>query len=249
MPARAARSEGALPGGLPGLGGLPQGEVAGVLLAGHGLGALQAVELLAGELAVLGEALHSEPGAAVGDVGRALLHQGADHGEDVLDALRDLGLVIRSDEAEGVHVVVVGVDVLGGEGHGVHVPLGRTLDDLVVHVREVAHEGDIPAPVPQVPDEGVEDHEGAGVAHVGAVVDGHAAHVQADVSGADGLEVLDTAAERVVDAEGGGHGGPPETSGPNPRCPCRPPRRRPPTPAPERHARGKPRLPRPGRGP
>ena len=207
VPAGATRAPGALPGGLAGLARLPEREVGGVALAGHEVLAAQAVDLLAGQLAVLLEGGDGVPGGSLADVGVLTVDEAADHLLDVVDALAHPGLVLGVEQPESVGVLVVERDVLLGQGDGLHAALVGPLDDLVVHVREVADEGDLPFAMPQVADEAVEDDEGAGVADVGPVVHGHPAHVQADVSGADGLEVFDPAAERVVDAEWGGHGG------------------------------------------
>ena len=82
VPAGAAGAEGRIPGGLAGLGGLPEGEVAGgilVVLVEIDAGAvLDPEEILLGELAVGGEARDAEvPAAILGFVRDVLWQQGA----------------------------------------------------------------------------------------------------------------------------------------------------------------------------
>ena len=68
---------------------------------------------------------------------------------------------------------------LGELLHGLAV-LVRASDDLVVDVRDVAHERDFVAPVHEIAAHDVERRLRARVAHVAVVVDGIAAQIHAD---------------------------------------------------------------------
>ena len=74
--------------------------------------------------------------------------------------------------------------------------LSGALDDPVVDVGEVLHHPHPVAALGEVPADHVEDQGAPGVAHVGEVVDGHPAHVQAHRAGAKRSEPL--SARRVL---------------------------------------------------
>ena len=87
--------------------------------------------------------------------------------------------------------VVEGVDETLRQRQGLLTGVRRAHDDLVVDVREVTDEGDVPLPVAEVAHEGVEDDHGPGVADVAVVVDGHPADIEPDLARIDRRERLD----------------------------------------------------------
>ena len=115
VPAGPAHAPRAVPGRLARLGGLPDGEVERVGLAGLGVDAhalLELVDALLAELAVLVEAAHAEVDAAVGRVGVVGADELADEVDDLGDRLRGLGLDVGARDAEPVGVLDVGGGVL-----------------------------------------------------------------------------------------------------------------------------------------
>ncbi len=112
VPAGAAHAPRALPGGLPGLGRLPDREVERVLLAGLALDPCTLLELLdtlAGEPAVPGEAAHAEVHAPLGLVGVARRHELAAEVDDLGDRLGGERLDVRAQVgAQAPHVLVIG---------------------------------------------------------------------------------------------------------------------------------------------
>ena len=115
VPAGAPHAPRALPGRLARLGGLPDGEVERVLLAGLGVDAhalFELVDALPAELAVLVEAAHPEVDAAVSLVGVAAGDELADEVDDLGDGLGGPGLHVGARDAEPVGVLDVGGRVL-----------------------------------------------------------------------------------------------------------------------------------------
>ena len=82
------------------------------------------------------------------------------------DILGRLGLMGRQVQAERGHVLVEGADELLGQLLAGDSPFVGALDDLVVHVGEVADVGDLDSRVLQVAVDDVEDDVGPGVADV-----------------------------------------------------------------------------------
>ncbi len=75
--------------------------------------------------------------------------------------------------------------------------------DLVIHIGDVAHIGDMPFPVEpsQEAEEHIEDDDGSRVADVGQVVNGRSADIEAHVRGIDRNEFALLARERVVELQ------------------------------------------------
>ena len=191
VPAGAAHAVGALPGGLAGLGGLPDGEIGGVLLqvvvhlaAELPVAALQIIQLQVAQFAVAVVALDPEVDVAVlGHIGVTAVDQVLDNREDLLDVLGGPGLDsgFAAVQAFGV-LEVLGLEPLGHLFHGGALLLGLG-DQLVVDVGDVGDIDHLVAPVLQVAAQGVKDNEGAGVADVDVVVNSGAADVDAVLPG------------------------------------------------------------------
>ena len=187
VPARTAHAVGALPCGLAGLCGLPDGEVGGVFLqvvlhlaAQLAVAALQIVQIQVAQLAVAGVAFHPEVHIAdFGNVGVAALDEVLHDVQNLLDVLGGAGLDggLFAVQTGGI-LEVLGLEALGDFLHGSPLFLAL-LDELVVDVGDVGDIDDLVAAVLKVTAQGIEDDERAGVADVDIVVDGGAADVDA----------------------------------------------------------------------
>ena len=215
MPAGSAASPGTVPRGrgrLRRLTGLPEGEVAGVALAGFDglvdlsvvLGGAHVDEALAGERAVvrLGVDVEVDVAASI-----RISVSGVD------EALDEVNLV--GDVAGGARLVGGGLHAEGlirlrefafeavGPGPPVPAGFGRLVEDLVVDVGDVAHVGDLVAAAAQPADQGVEGDGGAQVADVRGALHGGATQVDADLPGGDRAQGLDAGALGVVQVKHG----------------------------------------------
>ena len=202
VPAGAAAAEGGIPMLLAGLDGLPEGEVAGgvlLVLVYIDAGAVfDAVEVLAGELAVLGEAEDAEvPAAVFGLVGDVFGGEFFDEVDHLGNAAGGVGDVLGALDAEGVEVFEEGALELGGVLGDGDAGGGGVADDLVVDVGDVHDVLDGHALLADDAAEHVDVEEGAEVADVAVVVDGGAAAVHAQGGAADWGERLDLSGERV----------------------------------------------------
>jgi hypothetical protein len=119
-----------------------------------------------------------------------------DHFRDVLGGL---GFDVRPQDAEAVHVGVEGVDVGVGDGLEIRALTVRPINDLVVHVGEVADKGHLHADVAQVADQDVEDHGRAGVSDVAVVIGRDAADIHGHMAGLERDEFFLFPGEAVVD--------------------------------------------------
>ena len=198
--------DGRRPGGLAGLGRLPQHEIHRVALVGRDLdprAGLHLVQRAAGQQAVIGHGGHVEKHVVLGDVGVAALHQALDQRLHLADVLRGARLDRRVERAERIHVLVelprrAFRQVADGNAF-----LGGARVDLVVDVRDVAgvDDGILAVEMPQQPVEHVEDDDRARIADMGVVVDGRAADVHAHRLRVEGDKILLLAAQRVVKAQ------------------------------------------------
>ena len=193
VPAGPALAPGGVPIGLTGLGGLPEGEVQGILLHVVDVDPSPCLEVLnglVGEFSVVGKLLRAVVHIPVHRIGIALVDEGLDQVDDLGNVLRGLGVDGGVPHPQAVGVLEVLLDVLLGNGLGCGALLVGPVDDLVVHVGEVLHEGHLVPPVLQVPAQHVEEDHGPGIAHVDVVVDRGAAAVHLHLSRGDGDELL-----------------------------------------------------------
>ena len=194
VPPGAAHAPRTLPRRLAALLRLPEGKVHGMALYVphlHARAALEIVEVLAGELAVAGAVgLRVEVDVAVYLIGKALILELFDQGDDLADVLGGAGMHVRLHHAQGFGVLEVFADVLFGDGvHGGVFLIGAA-DHLVVDVREILHEGYVVTHVLEKAPQGIEDDKGARVADVEVVVHRRAAGVDADFALVDGDELF-----------------------------------------------------------
>ena len=215
VPAGSAASPGAVPRGrgrFRRLTGLPEGEVAGVALAGFDglvdlgvvLGGAHVGEALAGERAVVGLRVDVEVDvAAPVRIGVAGVDEALDEVELLGDVTGGARLVGGGFDTEGL--VRFGEFAFEAVGPGPPVPacFGRLVEDLVVDVGDVADVCDLVAAAAQPADQGVEGDGGAQVADVRGSLYGGAAQVDADLTGGDRVEGLDAGALGVVQVQHG----------------------------------------------
>ena len=75
-----------------------------------------------------------------------------------------------------------------GQGLAGFVILGGTLDDLVIHIGDVAHKIDLIAQIAQVTHHHIETDKGAAMADMTEIVDGYATDIHAHLARMDGFE-------------------------------------------------------------
>ena len=163
---------------------------------------LQLLQVAVGELPVGREAGDVEVDVSPARVGRPLLDEVLNHLDHLADVRGRPGGDVRPADAKGVHVLVVFPDELLGQLPDGDLEPPRAGDDLVVHVCEVAHEGDLVAPASEVAADDVEDDGRPRVAEVAEVVDRHPADVHLHPAGLEGFERLLASGEGVVELDG-----------------------------------------------
>ena len=209
VPARPSLAPGALPGGLPGLGLLPQREVRDVfllvLVGFHARAGDALVQLDAGEPAIALESGHGIVDAVFGLVGEPVFFQGLDGVNDFLDVFGDTRVFVRGLDAERVHVLEEELDVFFGELENRYSLLVGALDHVVVDVGEVDDVTHLVTGIFQVAADDVEGRVGARVTDVPGPVHRGAADVHANFPVLQGLEVLQLLGQGVLDAKHGIH--------------------------------------------
>ena len=205
VPAGSALSPRGIPVGLAGLGGLPESEVERVFLDIVDVDAragLQIVDRLVAQLAVVLELERAVIHVAVHLVGIALLDEDGDDVDDLLNVLGRLRMHGGRLDAERLRIDEIFVDILLRDLIGGDALLVRALDDLVVDVGEVLHEGDVVASVLEIAAENVEHDDRAGVADVDVVIHRRAAGVHADLALLDGDELFLLHGHGIIELHG-----------------------------------------------
>ena len=110
-------------------------------------------------------------------VGVAVVDEGLHEFDDLGNGLAGLGLDVGRADAQGGHVGAGAVDVDLGPVQRIHAVFVGGGNDLVVHIRPVAHIGHIVALVFQIAADHIELQRLLGVADVGVGVGGDAAGV------------------------------------------------------------------------
>ena len=184
VPAGSAVSPGGGPPGvLSGLVGLPEREVALILLPWIRLLFPDLVELLTGEATVVGEARDTEVDVPIGLVREPVPDQLLDHPDLLRHRPRSRRLGVRPPEPESARVVQVPPCRSLGEAGAL---AGRGVVDLVVDVGDVDHQRGLVARSLEPALQPHREHERDGVADVDALVDGRPAEVHADRPGRAG---------------------------------------------------------------
>ena len=190
VPARSASAKFTRPFGVSrlfGLGGFPQHKVQRVFLAiqhCHAFAGAQLVQRLARQLAVASELAHRVIHITIaGAVGQALALQLADQGQHLRHIFGRAGFHRRWLNPQSANIGMHRGNHFVGELADSDAPLQSTLDDLVVNVGDVAHIGHPQATGLEPALHHIKRHHHAGVPDVAQVVDGHAAHIHAYMSG------------------------------------------------------------------
>jgi len=206
MPARAAPSPRRFPAddALPAR--LPEHEIGRIALVGRDLNAGAGDHRLPIPLAehtIIGVARDGKQHMPLRLIGMAEVDQPLDHG----DHRRDLAGRVRRNcgllDSKGPHVLQIVALVSLGDHRGFNaLGLGRG-NDLVIDVGDVAGIDEAVGPelVADEPRERVEDHCRAGVADMGAAVDGRPAHIHGDPLPVERNEEPLFASKRVVKAD------------------------------------------------
>jgi len=206
VPAGPPAPPGAVPAGLIFRRGFPQHEVGGVLLIGrhlHTRAGDHIVAIAPREPPVSGHRRHGEQHVTVGGVSVAAFEQAFDEGDHLRNVTGRPWLDRGLQCAKRRHVLVKGLGGARGQLVDRLAAFVRGVDDLVLHVGDVARVGDVvrPIDVAQQAVEHVEHHHRPGVADVRQVVDRRPAHIEAHVGRIDRLEDLFLARERVVEPD------------------------------------------------
>jgi hypothetical protein len=113
--------------------------------------------------------------------------------------LRRLGLVIRTEDAEPVIVLVHRLRETCRQRLHAFIVFSGALDDLVVDVGDVADKDDLVTAVLQIPPHDVEGDLRTRMAHVAEVIDRIAAHIDAHDARFDGSKFFLAPRIRVED--------------------------------------------------
>ena len=165
--------------------------------------AFQVVDGLAGQLSVAGEGAHGKVYVPiVRSIGMPLVDEGLNQVDDLLDMLRGPGVAGGPLHPQGVRIHVVFLDVAVRDLLDGAALLIGLADELIVDVGEILDEFHLVAPVLQVPAQGIEHHEGPGVANMEVIIHRRAAHIHADLPRFQGDELFLFAGHGVIDLHG-----------------------------------------------
>ena len=195
MPARTPTPPGAVPARKIVGGRLPQDEIHRVALVRghfHAGPCNHVIHRAARELPVFGVALDREEHVTIGGIGMPLGDQPFDHRDHLADILCRARHLVGLHHAKRGHVVEIPLGRFGRDLADRPPGFGGLGVDLVIHVGEVAHIGDMfgPVDVTEQPVGHVKDHRRARIAHMGAVIDRGATDIHAHIAGIQRLEDL-----------------------------------------------------------
>ena len=143
---------------------------------------------LAGEPSVIREFGYGVKDVIFGHVSVPPLDEATDHLDHSIDVIAGFGLGVGPEEPQPVEVAMESLRVSVGDEPVRNTFFLRPLDNLVVHVGNVTHIGDVVADVAQIPVNHVEDDQGPSVADVAEVIDGDPADIHPDAPRLQGLE-------------------------------------------------------------
>ena len=112
-------------------------------------------------------------------------------------------LVRRPSDSELPHVLIIGLDELGGDRVARYASFICPLDDLVIDIGEVLDEFNLISAELEISSDYIEHERAARMADVAIVVDGHAADIHTNGLRLERLKRLFFPCEAVVDREHG----------------------------------------------
>ena len=216
MPAGAAPAPGAVPARRFGVGRFPQHEIHRVAFERgdvHPRACDHVINAAARKLPVSGITPHVEQHMGLRHIGMAARNQVFDHRHHRADILGRARLGRGPQRRQCIHIRMIPADGFFGPlvdqlfqraGCASVTPPQRLGVDLVIHVGEIAHIGDVirPVDVAQQAEQRVEHHHGAGIAQMGAVIDGGAADVHPHICRVDRGEGFLRPCCRIVQPDG-----------------------------------------------
>ncbi len=143
------------------------------------MAAFHLIYVATGKRAVMGVGPYGEVDVAIHHVGMLFIHQGLDQFDHGRDLFGGLGADGGISYTRSMHVGDERLGVLGGHFGGAASFLGSSIDDLVIHIGHVLHEGHLEAAPFQVAPDHVEGYEGARIADMDAIVYRWAAYIHA----------------------------------------------------------------------
>ena len=204
MPAGAARSPGAVPGGFARLRFFPQREVGGVPLAVVGFDSRPRHDFRNAAVAegpVIFVSGDVEINVSFERVGKALVDQPANHVEHFRNVLGRIRKQIDRIDPHRLEIIEVVLRHLAGQLFDSRLPLCGTHDQLVVDVGDVDHKLDGISQIREVPLHGIEDDRSHHVPDVRRFVNRRPAQVHPDVAGNDRLKFFFLTSKGVIDAK------------------------------------------------
>ena len=207
MPTGAAAAPGRVPARRGRVRWLPQHEVHGVFLVGrhfHPRARDHLIQRTARQLAVVGLGRDIEQHMTVRGIGMARRDQLLDDGDHLSDMVGGARADIGRQVAQRRHVFLIDARGLFGQLPNRDAAFGGARVDLVVHVGDVAHIGDMALAigVAQQAEQHVEHDHGPRIADMGEVVDRGAADIHPHVLRIDGRENVLGLGQGVEEAQG-----------------------------------------------
>jgi hypothetical protein len=154
-----------------------------------------------GELAVLGKALHRIVDVPFHLVGMTFFNKPLDQSNHLRDVLRGLRFNGRGHQPQGPHIGIELLDVPAGDLLEADAFFLGPFDDLVVHISEVAHIGNLIPLVPEKSIDHIENHGAAGVADVAEVINRDPAGIHTDPPLVQGDKLFLFLGHGVIDAQ------------------------------------------------
>ena len=118
---------------------------------------------------------------AFGNIGMALFNQRRNHRNHAVDEFCGTRFMVGRQRAKRRNILMKAADRIFAQPANINLAFSRACDDLVIHIGDIAHIGNLVEPVAQQPHQHVEHHDRARIANMDAVIDGGAAGIYADI--------------------------------------------------------------------
>ena len=167
----------------------------------HARAGLQIVSVSLGKTAISRIPVDLKIPVSVDAISHSFGHQGINEGDNVGNVLGGSGLKGGPSNSEPLHIVVIRLDVGRRDLVTTDPLLIRSLDDFVINIGEVLGKFHGKAGVFQIPPQHIKDQRAPGMSDMTIVVDGHSAHVHADLAWDHRLERFLTSGQCIIDAQ------------------------------------------------